>query len=107
MRKFSKTSPGWWDYTTLDERILENAEKLSEKDILKLSRPGFKINYLVILVDGFRKWKWLVKAAYKRLLEELEKLDIKVNIQKTQIVDLTLGETFGFLGFDFRRVKTC
>ena len=56
--------------------------------------PG--ATHLVILVDGFGKWKWLAKAACKRLLEELEKFDIKVNIQKTRIVDLTRGETFGF-----------
>ena len=67
--------------------------------------PG--ATHLVILVDGFRKWRWLAKAAYKRLTQELEKLDIQVNIQKTQIVDLTRGKTFSFLGFNFRRVKTC
>jgi len=61
---------------------------------------------MVILVDGFRKWGWLAEAAYKRLLEELEKLGVKVNIQKTQIVGLTCGETFSFLGFCYRRVKT-
>jgi len=28
---------------------------------------------LVILVDGFRKWDWLVKAVYQGLLQELKK----------------------------------
>lgn len=60
----------------------------------------------VILVDGFRKWNWLLKAAYKRLLEELEKLDVQVNQEKTRMVDLTKDEAFSFLGFDFRRTKT-
>ena len=60
----------------------------------------------VILIDGFRKWNWLLKAAYKRLLEELEKLDVQVNQEKTRMVDLTRDETFSFLGFDFRRTKT-
>jgi len=60
----------------------------------------------VILVDGFRKWNWLLKAAYKRLVEELEKLDVQVNQEKTRMVDLTRDETFSFLGFDFRRTKT-
>jgi len=73
-------------------------------------RPGLGVRFpgathLVILVDGFDKWKWLLRAAYKRLLQELEKLGVKLNIQKTQIVDLTLGQTFGFLGFVFRRIK--
>ncbi len=33
------------DYTTLDEEILNDAAKLSEKDIVQLSRPGFKIKF--------------------------------------------------------------
>jgi len=38
---------------------------------------------LVVLVDGFRKWEWLLKAAYKRLVEEFEKLgwsDFRVSV---------------------------
>ena len=60
----------------------------------------------VILVDGHSNWDWLAKAAYKRLLEELAKLDLQINVEKTRVVDLTKGESFGFLGFDLRRVKT-
>jgi glucosamine-6-phosphate deaminase len=33
----------WWDYTTLDEKLLQEAAQLSEKDLLALSRPGFKV----------------------------------------------------------------
>jgi RNA-directed DNA polymerase len=61
---------------------------------------------LIILVDGYRKWEWLLEAAHKRLLEEFEKLDVQMNREKTRIVDLTQDESFSFLGFDFRRVKT-
>ncbi len=61
---------------------------------------------MVILVDGYPRWEWLVKAAYRRLVEELTKLDLEINTDKTRIVDLMKGESFGFLGFDFRRSKT-
>jgi RNA-directed DNA polymerase len=61
---------------------------------------------LVILIDGYRQWEWLAKAAYQRLLEELAKLDVQLNHDKTRWVDLAKGESFSFLGFDFRRVKT-
>jgi RNA-directed DNA polymerase len=61
---------------------------------------------MVILVDGHRRWDWLEKAAYQRLLEELAKIDVQLNEEKTRLVDLTHGETFSFLGFSFRRVKT-
>jgi RNA-directed DNA polymerase len=59
---------------------------------------------MVILVNGYNKW--LLKAAYKRLIQELTKLKVKINSQKTKIVDLTKGHTFSFLGFVYRRVKT-
>ena len=61
---------------------------------------------LVILVSGYYKWEWLLKAAYKRLIQELEKLGVKLNLDKTQVIDLTRGQTFSFLGFVYRRIKT-
>jgi RNA-directed DNA polymerase len=61
---------------------------------------------LVILIDGSRKWKWLEQAIHIRLREELSKIKVKLNEEKTKIVDIKEGEIFSFLGFDFRRVKT-
>jgi len=42
----------------------------------------------------------------RKLQEELEKLGVKLNLEKTQIIDLTQGQTFSFLGFVYRRVRT-
>ena len=42
-RKKSMLAGEWWDYTTLDEDILKDAAKLNEKDMLELSRPGFRV----------------------------------------------------------------
>lgn len=39
----SKVAPDWWDYTTLDPRILNDAAKLTERDMVQLSRPGFTV----------------------------------------------------------------
>jgi len=61
---------------------------------------------LVILIDGFSKWNWLVKATYQRLCEEFNKLSIQMNSEKTKIVNLEREETFDFIGFNFRRAKT-
>lgn len=33
----------WWDYTAIDEKVLNEAAKLSPNDVLQLSRPGFKV----------------------------------------------------------------
>ena len=43
MKKLSKILPDWWDYTTIDEEILNEAAKLTVEDLLHLSRPGFKV----------------------------------------------------------------
>jgi glucosamine-6-phosphate deaminase len=42
-RPLSKLAPGWWDYTTLDSDILEDAARLKPKDLLQLARPGFSV----------------------------------------------------------------
>ena len=43
MRTLSKLAPGWWDYTTLDKELLDDAASLDEKAIEGLRREGFKI----------------------------------------------------------------
>jgi glucosamine-6-phosphate deaminase len=52
-RAISKVAPDWWDYTTLDSKILEDAAHLTEKDLLKLSRPGFKVVFYETLEDFY------------------------------------------------------
>ena len=65
-----------------------------------------RLSYLVILIDGYRKWDWVAQAVSKRLLEELATLDVQLNHDKTRWVNLVAGESFTFLGFSFHRVKT-
>ena len=88
------------------DKMLERAKQVTRQGRYKYIEYARWADDLVILVDGFRKWNWLLRAAYKRLLEELEKLDVQVNQEKTRMVDLTRDETFSFLGFDFRRTRT-
>jgi RNA-directed DNA polymerase len=61
---------------------------------------------LVILVEGHPNHDWIVKAVIKRLREELGKLRVEINEEKSRIVDLRKGGSFGFLGFEFRRVRS-
>ena len=44
MRALSKISPEWWDYTTLDRSILDDAAKITIDTLKSYERPGFKIN---------------------------------------------------------------
>lgn len=93
-------------YLTEVDVMLERATTVTQEG------PYTRVDYaryaddLVILVDGHRRHDWLLKAVYRRLCEELAKLDLRLNEAKSRIIDLRQGETFGFLGFDFRRVRS-
>ena len=70
MRNTSKIAPDWWDYTTLDEEILNDAARLSEKDIIQLQRPGFSVKfydtleefYLAEALEYINCWKQATKS---------------------------------------------
>ena len=53
MRKQSKISPDWWDYTTLDREILDDAAELSADDLIGLSRDGFDVRFYDTLEDFY------------------------------------------------------
>ena len=61
---------------------------------------------LVILIDAHKRHDWLIAAVEKRLREEFAKLRVEINDEKSRIVDLGRGESFGFLGFDFRYLRS-
>jgi len=53
MRPLSKVAPDWWDYTTLDREILDDAARLTADDLLQLSRPGFTVRFYDTLEDFY------------------------------------------------------
>ena len=53
MRPQSKISSSWWDYTTLDPAIIQDAARLTEKDLEQLSRPGFRVVMYDTLEDFY------------------------------------------------------
>jgi RNA-directed DNA polymerase len=62
--------------------------------------------HLVILVSAYARHDWLVTAVDKRLREELAKIQVEINAEKSRVVDLSKGESFGFVGFEFRRMRS-
>ncbi|HXJ75229.1 MAG TPA: glucosamine-6-phosphate isomerase [Candidatus Dormibacteraeota bacterium] len=52
-RKLSSMAPDWWDYTTLDEEIIEAAARLTPEKMLRLSRPGFQVVFYETLEDFY------------------------------------------------------
>ena len=53
MRSYSKIAPEWWDYTTLDSKIFNEAAKLSADDLLSLSRDGFTVKFYDTVEDFY------------------------------------------------------
>lgn len=64
-RPLSKIAPEWWDYTTLDADLLNDAAQLTVRDLLSLARPGFTVRvidtleefYLAEALEYINAWK--------------------------------------------------
>ena len=53
MRPISRVAPDWWDYTTLDPAILDDAARLSAEDLLGLARDGFDVRFYDTLEEFY------------------------------------------------------
>jgi RNA-directed DNA polymerase len=88
------------------DKMLEKAKETSRNGKYTYLEYARYADDLVILVDAFPRHDWLLQAVNKRLREELAKLHVEINEEKSRIVDLSKGESFGFLGFEFRRLRS-
>lgn len=52
-RKFSTIAPDWWDYTTLDPSLIEEAARLTPADMANLSRDGFRVVFYDTLEEFY------------------------------------------------------
>ena len=93
-------------YLTEVDRMLERAKEVTRRGKYTYLEYARFADALVILVDAYRDHAWLLQAVDKRLRQELAVLQVAINEEKSRMVDLAHGETFSFLGFDFRRVKS-
>jgi RNA-directed DNA polymerase len=85
------------------DRMLEKAKEVTRTGKYIHVEYARFADDLVVLVDGFKKWRWLTGAVMKRLNQEFDKLGVELNLEKTRVVDLSKGGVFSFLGFHFRR----
>jgi len=89
---------------------LNDLDKAMEEEMGKRRREGKweRVIYtryaddMIILVDGYPQWQPHVAVINRRLEEELKKVDVEINAEKTRVVDYASGGSFGFLGFDLR-----
>jgi RNA-directed DNA polymerase len=88
------------------DRMLERAREVTRNGKYTYIEYARFADDLVILIDAYKRHDWLIGAVDKRLREEFAKLQVEVNDEKSRKVDLERGESFGFLGFDFRYLRS-
>jgi RNA-directed DNA polymerase len=91
-------------YLTEVDRMLEKAIATTRYGKYTYVQYARFADDLVILLDSYRRHDWLLRAVERRLREELAKLRVEINEDKSRMVDLAKGGSFTFLGFEFRRI---
>ena len=93
-------------YLTEVDKMLEKAEEVTREGKRTVVEYARFADDLVVLLGDRPRDAWLHRMVPKRLREELAKLRVELNEEKSRMVDLRKGEGFGFLGFDIRRVRS-
>jgi RNA-directed DNA polymerase len=93
-------------YLTEVDTMLEQAKAVTRDQQWTSVEYARFADDLVVLVDAHPRHQWLRTAVERRLREEFAKLQVEVNEHKSRRVDLTRSESFGFLGFEFRRIRS-
>jgi RNA-directed DNA polymerase len=88
------------------DRMLERAREVTRNGKYTCVEYARFADDLVVLIDAYKRHDWLIGAVTRRLREEFSKLQVEINDEKSRIVDLERGESFGFLGFDFRYLRS-
>lgn len=88
------------------DRMLERAQEATKQGPYETVRYTRFADDLVVLISSHPRTRHWAKAVERRLREELGKLDLTINEEKTRVVDFGTGQPFDFLGFTFRWVPT-
>ena len=92
-------------YLTEVDRMLERAKNTTRSGRFSAVEYARFADDLVVLVDAHPRHAWVRQAVLVRLRQEFAKLHVEINEEKSKTVDLERGESFGFLGFEFRRIR--
>src|SRR6202011_284132 len=93
-------------YLTEVDRMLEKAVTTTRRGKYPNVQYARFADDLVVFIDSHPRHDWLVGAVEKRLREEMAKLRVEINEEKSRKVDLSTGGSFGFLGFEYRRIRS-
>lgn len=93
----------------LSNLYLNGVDEMMERAGEVTRRKGYdNLDYIrsaddmVILVHGHPNEDGLLRKVQRRFKEELDKLQVQMNQEKTKVVNLKEGGCFSFLGFDIR-----
>src|SRR5213594_5087289 len=81
-------------YLTEVDRMLERAKETTRYGRYTYIEYARFADDVVILIDAYPRNDWMMRAVEKRLREELAKLQVEINEEKSRIVDLIRGESF-------------
>ena len=106
----SKVAPDWWDYTTLDKEIVDDAARLTPDDMLALSRDGFRVVfydtieefYLAEALEYVEAWKQSTPDAPAGICGPIgptEQLPLVARLVNAMELDLAAGQAH-FWGMD-------
>jgi glucosamine-6-phosphate deaminase len=106
MRNISKVSEGWWDYTTLDGKLLKDAARLTVDDVAQLERPGFTIKfydtlrsfYLAEALEYIQCWQQATESRPAGICGPIgptEHLPLVVQIVNDLEIDIRHGHFWG------------
>ena len=101
----SVIGPLWANvYLNEVDRMLERAQETTRQGPYETVRYTRYADDLVVLVSDHPRARHWVQGVERRLREELAKLDLTVNEEKSKVVAFGQGEPLDFLGYTFRWV---
>ncbi len=105
-RRQSCVAPEWWDYTTIHPDLVAEAAALTPPQMLRLSRPGFRVNFFDTLEDFYLAEALEYVAAWRRSTDDnpvgicgpigpTEQLPLVARIVNALGLDLRSGHFWG------------
>ena len=96
-----------WANVFLNEidRMLERAHNVTRRGKYETIRYARFADDLLVLVSAHPEKRHWAPVVMRRLKEELAKLDLTINEEKSRVVDFAAGEPLNFLGYTFRRAR--
>lgn len=88
------------------DKMLERAKKVTSCGRWTAIEYARFADDLVVLIDSHPKHARTIKLVRRRLREEINKLGVEINEYKSKEVDLAKGQSFGYLGFQFHRIRS-